>query len=111
MNYFYLWFIPTCLGFRSLRPIPHLWTLSQTKNTPFGPLESIPFSELYKRLDSNTVRDLYISNDMNDIYLINTNEVMLSEVVHSNPLLTEDVVEKAVQTQVKTVILDPPNDF
>ena len=111
MNYFYLWFIPTCLGFRSLRPIPPLWSLSQTKNTPFGPLESIPFSELYKRLDSNTVRDLYISNDMNDIYLINTNEVMLSEVVHSNPLLTEDVVEKAVQTQVKTVILDPPNDF
>ena len=103
MNYFILWFLPICVALRS-SPLIRVY---QEKDTPYGPLDSVPLSDIYKGLESKSIQDLYISNDMKDIYILDKNEVVLNRMVHSNPILTERVVESAIRQDVKTIILQP----
>ena len=109
MNYFVLWFIPICMAFHSYPHSSHLHStrLYQDKNTPYGLLDSIPLSDIYKGLESKSIQDLYISNDMKDIYILEKNANKMSRVIHSNPILTEHIVESAIKKEIKTVILEP----
>jgi cell division protease FtsH len=86
-----------------------LQPLNNQKNTPYGTLESVPLSDIYKGLHSGTIRDIYISDDMKDIYFLGKDETSLSRIVHSNPSLTENIVEFATSKDVKTIILEPDN--
>jgi len=86
-----------------------LQPLNNQKNTPYGTLESVPLSDIYKGLHSGTIRDIYISDDMKDIYFLGKDETSLSRIVHSNPSLTENIVEIATSKDIKTIILEPNN--
>jgi cell division protease FtsH len=83
--------------------------LQLIKQTPYGELESIPISDFYNDITSKSMSGIYISNDLKEIYIKNTEDPRFDRVVHSNPLLTQHLVEKATENQVKTIILEPPN--
>lgn len=102
-----LW-IPLCEAFRT---IPHSPLgrshLSLKKTTPYGPLEFVPLSDVYKGLDSDAIRSIYFSDDLKDIYLVEKPESKVTKVVHSHPLLTEPLIETARKHEITTVVLDP----
>ena len=109
MKYLFFLTVPLCGAFRgfeynSIRLPPRV---SQTRNTPFGSLETVSLSDLYKEVDAKSIKGMYISNDLKDIYITDNSE--LTRVVHSNPLLTENIVETATGRDIKTVILEPTN--
>lgn len=117
MKYLLFLTIPFCGAFQPFRffhakskhynPFHTPKRLQLTKNTPYGPLESAPLSELYKGIETKSIKGVYISDDLKDIYI--TDDSVLTRVVHSNPLLTESLVDTSTKNEIKTVILEPPN--
>ena len=110
MKYLLLLIVPFCGALRGFQPtsITRL-QVSKTVNTPYGPLESVDITELYKEVDTNSIKGIYFSNDLKDIYI--TDDSPLTRVVRSNPLLTENLVEAAMKREIQTVILEPTNGF
>jgi cell division protease FtsH len=78
----------------------------QMKNTPYGDIDNIPLSDIYKELNSDT--NIYISNDLKDVYIKQDDFV---RTAHSSPVLSENLVETAIQNNVRTSILEPSNNY
>jgi hypothetical protein len=87
MKHLVLVLLPICQAFY-LHPLlrPNTF-LRLTKNTPYGPLESAPLSDIYKGLDEDSIQGIYFSEDLKNIYVVETPEKVLSKIVTSNPLL------------------------
>jgi cell division protease FtsH len=86
-----------------------MFSVYQTKNTPYGPLENVPLNELYNGIENKEIKSVYLSDDLKDIYFLNNDDVSLSHIVRSNPILSEKIVERATSQDVKTIILEPEN--
>ena len=89
--------------------LPQLKTrahLIQMKNTPYGDIDNIPLSDIYKGLNSDA--NIYISNDLKDIYIKQDEFV---RTAHSSPALSENLVETAIKNNVRTSILEPSNNY
>jgi cell division protease FtsH len=78
----------------------------QMKNTPYGDIDNIPLSDIYKGLNSDA--NIYISNDLKDIYIKQDEFV---RTAHSSPALSENLVETAIKNNVRTSILEPSNNY
>ena len=83
--------------------------LHLTKYTPYGPLESASLSDVYKGLEKESIKNIYFSEDLKDIYIVETPEKVLTKVAHSHPLLTEQIIKSAREHEVKTAVLEPVN--
>ena len=79
------------------------------KNTPYGPLEGAPLSDIYKGLDQGSIDSIYFSDDLKDIYVVETPEKIISKITHSHPILTEQLVESAREHKITTAVLEPVN--
>lgn len=91
--------------------LPRSSKLFNVKNTEYGPLESIPISELYKNMNAHTIKNIYFSNDLKNVFFVENTGTKVSGVVNSNPGLTDNIIDVATKNDVKTVILDKPMNF
>jgi cell division protease FtsH len=109
MNHF-LFFIgalSTAVAFIPIRHhLTHKTPVIQMKNSPYGNIDNIPLSDIYKELNSDA--SIYISNDLNDIYIKQDEFV---RTAHSSPILSENLVETAIKNNVRTSILEPSNNY
>jgi len=78
----------------------------QMKNTPYGNIDNVPLSDIYKELNSDS--NIYISNDLKDVY-IKQDEFI--RTAHSSPVLSENLIETAIQKNVRTSILEPSDNY
>jgi cell division protease FtsH len=78
------------------------------KNTDYGTIETGTLSELYNGIYSHTIKGIYFSEDLKDVYFIQDGDVIFSRVVNSNPILTNSIIESANKNQIKTGILETP---
>ena len=85
--------------------------LNLIKNTPYGPLEGAPLSDIYKGLDQDSITGIYFSEDLKNIYVVETPEKVPSKIVNSNPLLTEQLVVSAREHKITTSVLEPVNNL
>jgi len=109
MKHLFIVLLPLYNAFR-VRFSPFTYSqLSLTKNTPYGPLESTSFSDLYKGLEKDSIKSIYFSEDLKDIYVVENPEKVPTKVAHSHPLLTEQLVQYAREHEIKTTILEPVN--
>jgi len=81
------------------------------KNTDYGRIERGSLSELYNGIDTHTIKSVYFSEDLKQIYFIEEGDVMFSRVVNSNPILTNSIIESANKNEIKTAILETPNNL
>ena len=82
--------------------------LHGVKQTQYGPLESTSLTELYKGMDDHTIRDIYFSKDLEQIYIREDTDAVVSGVVNSNPILTNSIIETANKNQISAMIIEQP---
>ena len=90
---------------------PFHTSLHLTKNTPYGPLEGAPLSDIYTGLDQDSIKGIYFSEDLKNIYVVETPEKVPSKIVNSNPLLTEQLIVSAREHKITTAVLEPVNNL
>lgn len=73
MKHLFIVLLPLYNAFH-LRSTPTHSRLSLTKNTPYGPLEYTPFSDVYKGLEKDSIKGIYFSEDLKDIYVVENPE-------------------------------------
>jgi len=78
------------------------------KNTDYGTIETGTLSELYNGIDTHTIKDIYFSEDLKQVYFIEDGDFIFSRVVNSNPILTNSIIENANKNEIKTAILETP---
>jgi cell division protease FtsH len=78
------------------------------KNTDYGPIETGTLSELYNGVDTHTIKGIYFSEDLKQVYFVQDGDVIFSRVVNSNPILTNSIIETANKNEIKTAILETP---
>ena len=111
--------LPLCQAFHSIpfhtnpfhSSVPFHSRLHLTKNTPYGPLEGAPLSDIYKGLDQDSITGMYFSEDLKNIYVVETPEKIPTKIVNSNPLLTEQLVVSAREHKITTAVLEPVNNL
>jgi len=105
--------LPLCQAFHSIpfHTNPFHSRLHLTKNTPYGPLEGAPLSDIYKGLDQDSITGMYFSEDLKNIYVVETPEKIPTKIVNSNPLLTEQLVVSAREHKITTAVLEPVNNL
>ena len=81
------------------------------KNTDYGPIEKGSLSELYNGIDTHTIKDIYFSEDLKQVYFVQDGDFIFSRVVNSNPILTNSIIESANKNEIKTAILETPNNI
>ena len=114
MKYTFLLILPLCQAFLSVLDSNVLINKSGlylTKATPYGPLESAPLSDIYKGFEQDSIESIYFSDDLKDIYVIETPERVPSKISHSNPLLAEQIIESAREYKISTSVLEPVNNL
>jgi len=82
--------------------------LHGVKQTQYGPLESTTLTDLYKGMDDQTIRDIYFSKDLEQIYIREDKDAVVSGVVNSNPILTNSIIESANKNQISAMIIEEP---
>jgi len=109
MNYFIIILgVGLASAFRPIQPDRPLFSRHLMKNTPYGSLENMPLSDLYKQLDTDTIQNIYLSNDLKDIY-VKQNDI--TQVVHSNPILTDNLLDIVIKNNIPTSVLEPVNNY
>ena len=105
--------LPLCQAFHSIpfHTNPFHSPLHLTKNTPYGPLEGAPLSDIYTGLDQDSIKGIYFSEDLKNIYVVETPEKVPSKIVNSNPLLTEQLIVSAREHKITTAVLEPVNNL
>ena len=93
-----------------LRPILDSSVYS-IKNTDYGQIEKGLLSDLYNGIDRHTIKSIYFSEDLKQVYFIEDGDVPFSRVVNSNPILTNGIIESANKNEIKTGILETPNSL
>jgi cell division protease FtsH len=93
-----------------LRPILDSSVYS-IKNTDYGQIEKGLLSDLYNGIDRHTIKSIYFSEDLKEVYFIEDGDVPFSRVVNSNPILTNGIIESANKNDIKTGILETPNSL
>ena len=78
------------------------------KNTDYGPIETGTLSELYNGVDRHTIKGIYFSEDLKQVYFVQDGDIIFSRVVNSNPILTNSIIETANKNEIKTAILETP---
>ena len=115
MKYLCLVLLPLCQAFysplRQFHSILFHSPLHLIKNTPYGPLEGALLSDIYKGLDQDSITGMYFSEDLKNIYVVETPEKVPSKIVNSNPLLTEQLVVSAREHKITTAVLEPVNNL
>lgn len=102
---FLLFVLNVAYGFRTMRfAKPSI--LHQTKNTPYGPLESGSISDLYRNIEERSLRNIYFGHDLKDIYI--AEDSIPKQVIHSDPIFANQIIESAQKNNVITTILEPP---
>ena len=81
------------------------------KNTDYGQIEKGLLSDLYNGIDRHTIKSIYFSEDLKQVYFIEDGDVPFSRVVNSNPILTNGIIESANKNEIKTGILETPNSL
>jgi cell division protease FtsH len=88
---------------------PALFSTSYSiKNTDYGPIEKGTLSELYNGIDTHTIKSIFFSEDLKQIYFVQDGDVVFSRVVNSNPILTNSIIETANKNKITTSILETP---
>jgi cell division protease FtsH len=111
MKYLFLGLLPLCQAFRLHSNPLTRQPLHLIKNTPYGPLEGAPLSDIYKGLDQDSITGIYFSEDLKNIYVVETPEKAPSKIVNSNPLLTEQLIVSAREHKITTSVLEPVNNL
>jgi hypothetical protein len=88
------------------------------KNTQYGKMESMPLDKLYQGIENSEINNIYFSEDLKEIYVIDKDEtntdfpmIQNMQVVNSNPILADKIVELSSKNKVHTVIMEPQNTF
>ena len=88
------------------------------KNTQYGKMESMPLDKLYQGIENKEINNIYFSEDLKEIYVIDKDEtnpdfpmIQNMQVVNSNPILADKIVELSSKNKVHTVIMEPQNTF
>jgi cell division protease FtsH len=81
------------------------------KNTDYGQIEKGSLSDLYNGIDTHTIKSIYFSEDLKQVYFVQDGDVVFSRVVNSNPILTNGIIESANKNEIKTGILETPNNL
>jgi len=88
------------------------------KNTQYGKMESMPLDKLYQGIENYEINNIYFSEDLKEIYVIDKDEtnpdfpmIQNMQVVNSNPILADKIVELSSKNKVHTVIMEPQNTF
>lgn len=113
INIFFL-FIGSVEGFYLLsKKHVCLRPLKVIKNTEYGPMETESLTELYKGLENHDINKIYISENLKEIYIDENDGVssIPKKVVKSDPILTDKIIELSSKNDVKTMIIDNPNNL
>lgn len=91
-------------------------TIHIFKNTQYGKMETMPLDKLYEGIETKEINNIYFSEDLKEIYVIDKDEtspdfptIENMHVVNSNPILTDKIVELSSKNKVHTVIMETPN--
>ena len=75
-----------------------------------GDTEQASLSELYNGMSKHMIDGVYFSDDLKKIYITEGTD-KLSRVVNSNPILTNSIIEHANKNEIKTAILETPQNL
>ena len=76
-----------------------------------------PINELYKQINNKKIDQIYISNDLKEIYIKEKNnlndEISKKNIklIESNPYLTNKLIEKSEQNEINTFIMKEPQNI
>lgn len=112
INIFFL-LIGSVEGFYLSKKHLCLRPLKVIKNTDYGPMETESLTELYKGLENHAINKIYISENLKEIYIDENDGVssIPKKVVKSDPILTDKIIELSSKNDVKTMIIDNPNNL
>jgi len=79
--------------------------LYAVKNNEYASL-----SELYDGMNKHMIDGVYFSDDLKKVYITEGTD-KLSRVVNSNPILTNSIIEHANKNEIKTAILETPQNL
>ncbi len=85
------------------------------KNTQYGKMEIMPLDELYQGIENKEINNIYFSEDLKEIYVVDQDgsiengPIKNMQIVNSNPILTDKIVELSSKNKVHTMIVENQN--
>jgi len=85
------------------------------KNTQYGKMEIMPLDELYQGIENKQINNIYFSEDLKEIYVVDQDgsiengPIKNVQIVNSNPILTDKIVELSSKNKVHTMIVENQN--
>lgn len=72
-------------------------------------VETRPLTDLYKGMDAHTIKDIYFSDDLKRVFYLDIESGY--NIVNSNPVLTNAIVERATNQKISAAIIQEPKTF